>query len=316
MNVTKLTQANGISMFRKGMVISSDRTPIGYRYTGSGPGLIIIHDSLRSSAFYESLGASLTDHNTVYIPDRRGYGDSGPAGAEYTIQKEIEDLQTLMESTGARIVFGHGMGGVYALEAALQLPIEKLVLYEPAISIQHSLPLNWLPAYDQALKENHYAKAMAILMKGLPMDASGKLPQWMLQLYSSLLLAGDKQEDYLELLPGMVWEGNAIKELDSTYERYAGIKADTLLLGGTDSPLFLLAMLPLLAEQIPVVRVKLFPGQSHTAPDIDAPQLVALHTKDFLSNPQTIVRKEIETKIEVYQKPYLLMPSASLVTED
>jgi pimeloyl-ACP methyl ester carboxylesterase len=124
-----------LTQFRVGEVISTDRAIIGYRQIGSGPGLIIIHGGARASHHYLRLAEMLSDSYTVYLPDRRGRGLSGPKGENYSIKREIEDLRVLIQKTNAQMLFGHSAGGFIALEAAVALPIEKLALYEPAVSI-------------------------------------------------------------------------------------------------------------------------------------------------------------------------------------
>ena len=52
------------------------------------------------------LGTLLSDTFTVYIPDRRGRGLSGPIGDNYSIEREDEDLEVLLNKTGAHYVFG------------------------------------------------------------------------------------------------------------------------------------------------------------------------------------------------------------------
>ncbi len=88
-------------------VRSSDSTMIGYRMLGSGPGLVIVHGGMSASQYYLSMAQELADTYTVYIPDRRGRGLSGPAGKDYSIDKECEDLGALLKKTGARFMFGH-----------------------------------------------------------------------------------------------------------------------------------------------------------------------------------------------------------------
>ncbi len=149
---------------------SADGTTIGYRQLGSGPGLVIIHGSLSESRRYLRLAEALADSFTLYIPDRRGRGLSGPAGADYGIAKETEDLNALLRKTGARMVFGHSAGAAIALESALTLPIEKLMLYEPGVSIHGSFPTAWIPAFERAVNSNKSARAMGIFLKGLRLN--------------------------------------------------------------------------------------------------------------------------------------------------
>ncbi len=68
-------------------VVSVDGTMIGYRMIGSGPGLVIVHGGMRASQHYLPLAEALAGTYTVYIPDRRGRGMSGPAGDDYSMTK-------------------------------------------------------------------------------------------------------------------------------------------------------------------------------------------------------------------------------------
>ena len=52
-----------------------------------------------------TLGIALSDEFTLYIPDRRGRGLSGKYGENYSMQKEVEDLDAIIK-TGAHNIFG------------------------------------------------------------------------------------------------------------------------------------------------------------------------------------------------------------------
>ena len=67
-------------------VTSRDGTTIGYRQVGSGPGLILLHGGMQSSRSFTNLAAALSDAFTVYVPDRRGRGLSGPHGENYGLR--------------------------------------------------------------------------------------------------------------------------------------------------------------------------------------------------------------------------------------
>ena len=78
-------------------VTSKDGTTIGYRQMGAGPGIILLHGGASASQSYMRLGTALSDVFTVYIPDRRGRGLSGPFGDSYGIQKEVEDVDAIIK---------------------------------------------------------------------------------------------------------------------------------------------------------------------------------------------------------------------------
>jgi pimeloyl-ACP methyl ester carboxylesterase len=63
--------------------------------------------------------------------DRRGRGDSGPAGPA-SVEREVEDIAALIDVAGGRAsLWGYSSGSALALRAAAtDLPVEKLVLYE------------------------------------------------------------------------------------------------------------------------------------------------------------------------------------------
>ena len=64
-----------------------------------------MHGGALASQHYMKLGGALADEFTVYIPDRRGRGMSGPYGPHYSIQREDEDLGAIVTDTGAQYVF-------------------------------------------------------------------------------------------------------------------------------------------------------------------------------------------------------------------
>src|SRR5258708_30294572 len=87
-------------------VLSEDGTMIGYRQFGRGPGLILVHGGMMASQNFLKLAVALSDGFTVYVPDRRGRGFSGPFGENYGMKKACEDMDALLRKTGANLVFG------------------------------------------------------------------------------------------------------------------------------------------------------------------------------------------------------------------
>ena len=279
-------QVADILKFSTGQVTSTDGTIIGYRQIGQGPGLIIMHGGARASQHYLRLAQALAGTCSVYIPDRRGRGLSGTPGQAYNIEREFEDLSALMQKTSSRMLFGHSAGGFFALEAALKLPIEKLVLYEPPVPISGSLDYRWIPDFESAIAGGNSAVALAIFFKGLRLHWTSRLPVWMLAAFSRLMMRTQDGREMAELLPTIVWEIEEIRRLDQaglTYERYQNIQAETLLLGGSRSPDYLRKVLPVLADVIPQACMLEFPGFGHNAPDQDAPEVVAADIRKFLS---------------------------------
>src|SRR5262245_48937611 len=80
---------------------SKDDTTIAYDQTGSGPPLVLVDGALNSRAFGLNgpLAAILADRFTVVTYDRRGRGDSGDT-RPYAVQREIEDLEAVIDTVG------------------------------------------------------------------------------------------------------------------------------------------------------------------------------------------------------------------------
>ncbi|MFD3728505.1 alpha/beta fold hydrolase [Streptomyces sp. NPDC058671] len=124
-------------------VQSADGTTIAYDRSGEGEPLILIGGSFseRAHPVMAQLAGELAPHFTVYNYDRRGRGDSGDA-AEYTVEKEIEDLAALIaEAGGSAKVFGMSVGGALALKAAAAgLSITQIALYDPPYVVEETGP--------------------------------------------------------------------------------------------------------------------------------------------------------------------------------
>ena len=113
---------------------SADGTRIAYEVTGSGPAVVLVDGALcrREMGPARPLAEQLSGSFTVHAYDRRGRGDSGAGETAYAVDREIEDLATVLEAAGGHAhVFGASSGAALALAAAQRgLPIDRLALYE------------------------------------------------------------------------------------------------------------------------------------------------------------------------------------------
>lgn len=109
---------------------SAHGTTIGYRQAGDGPGVVLVHGAGQSSQNLMTLARGLSDRFTVYVPDRRGRGMSGPCREDPGARKEVEDLGALLDRTQAHNVFGLSVGAPIAIDAARALP--AITRYSPS----------------------------------------------------------------------------------------------------------------------------------------------------------------------------------------
>ena len=121
--------------------LSKDGTAIAYSRAGDGPPLILIDGALchRAAGPNRRLAERLSREFTVVTYDRRGRGESGDT-APYAVEREIEDIEALVEAAGGPVcVYGISSGAALALEAAVRMPaIERLALYEAPFIVDDS----------------------------------------------------------------------------------------------------------------------------------------------------------------------------------
>lgn len=113
-------------------ITSKDGTTIAFDQLGEGPAIILVVGAFNDRTTGIPLARFLERHFTVFNYDRRGRGESGDSGS-YAIEREIEDLDTLIaQAGGSAFVFGYSSGATLALRAAAHgLNISQLALYDP-----------------------------------------------------------------------------------------------------------------------------------------------------------------------------------------
>lgn len=252
-------------------IISNDGTKIGYREIGSGEGLIIVHGTGRNSQNYQKLAQALAHNFTVITYDRRGRGLSGFLTPDHSINKEVEDLVALATSTRATYVFGHSFGGVISLNAAAQCDVKKLAVYEPAISINNSIPDYWLPEFEEAITKNKKVKAMTVFLKAMPPPDISAFPKWAMHflVYLVKFMERNKSEEskMLNLLYTIPPDMRIVKQLEPIVEKYKDITTPTLLMSGTKSQTFFQQSVKFLGQILPTSETKTFEGFDHYSPE-------------------------------------------------
>jgi pimeloyl-ACP methyl ester carboxylesterase len=255
-----------------GSVISQDGTTITYRQLGYGPGVVLLHGIMESSQSHMQLAEALADAFTVYLPDRRGRGISGPFGKDHSIQKDVEDMDALLTKTGAHYIFGVSLGGLTSLQAALTLPaIHKAAIYEPPLIINGSVSNAWLTRYDKEMAQGKVAAALVTSMKGAQMGPPifNVMPRWLLELLTKMMMASEdkkaKGDDvtFRALAPTLHYDGQLVVEMSEKQESFRTMRPEVLLLGGSKSPAYLKLALDALEKVLPQVKRMEFTGLGH-----------------------------------------------------
>jgi pimeloyl-ACP methyl ester carboxylesterase len=266
------------------IVLSRDRTRIAYLSVGTGPSVLVIPGVLSMAADYAAFARALSEHFAVHTMERRGRGESGPQGDDYSIAKECEDVLALQAETGAALLVGHSYGGLVALEVARNnKDFRKIAVYEPGVSIEGSMPTAWMPGYEKKVAEKRNLDALVeFTLADAPLRIQ-KTPRWLMKLFLLVLVSWSRQyRQMLDLLAQNLREWREIARLDSSCEHYREIAGGVLLMygGKSDSKAVTLAM-ERLAAILPHSETKEFPRLDHFGIERTAPREVAKAVSDY-----------------------------------
>ncbi|RPI20144.1 MAG: alpha/beta hydrolase [Actinobacteria bacterium] len=221
---------------------------------------------------------------TVHTMERRGRGGSGPQGDGYSIARECEDVLAVQSETGASLLVGHSYGGLIALEVARNNDsFAKAAVYEPGVSIDGSMPVDWMPGYEKKFADG---KRLDALVQFTLADAPARIrriPPWLMKAMVGLLMIiqpGYRQ--MLDLLLQNAREWEEVARLDSSYENYQEVSASVLLLyGGRSDSKAVDLMVERLPAVIPRCETKEFPELDHFGIERTAPRTVAQVVGDY-----------------------------------
>ena len=253
-------------------VTSRDGTTLSYYQLGHGSGVVLLHGAMETAQSHMQLAEALSDSFTVYLLDRRGHGQSGSYGANYSMQTEVDDVDALLTKTGAHDVFGVSSGGLIALQAALTLPaIRKVAVYEPALIVNDSISTAFLARYDREMAQGKLTAALVTGMKGAQMGPPifNAIPRWLLESLTSMAVKQEEKQPIAGamtmrmLAPTLHYDFQIVSEMANAQERFRALQTETLLLGGSKSPRYLKLALDTLEQILPHAQRIEFPGLNH-----------------------------------------------------
>ena len=256
-------------------VTSADGTRIAFWREGSGPPLLLVHGGVCDHLAWYYVVPLLAQKFTVYTYDRRGRGESGNT-PPYSVEREVEDVAAMLAAIGEPAhLLGHSAGGMLALAAAERTnDLLSLVLYEPAFLIEGARARPGPEVLEQ--------------MKSLL--AAGDRDEVIRMAIRQTVEFSEDQIAAMEVGPG--WEqlrsvAHAIPQDWELWgqplvaERVSTVQTRTLLLMGSESPLWLKAAARAVLAALPCATLGVLEGQEHHA-TITAPQMFAQAVVDFV----------------------------------
>jgi pimeloyl-ACP methyl ester carboxylesterase len=256
--------------------ISRDGTRISYDEVGQGPPLVLVGGAFNTRSFGPNGGLAplLAERFTVINYDRRGRGDSTDT-APYSVEREVEDLEALIEEAGgSACVFGISSGAALALEAAHRgLNIDKLALYEAPFVVDDSrppVPDDYLERLEKLVASDRRSEAIRLFMReGVRVPAvfvamMRFMPAW------SKLKAVAHTVVYDAAIVDDYQKGKPLPA-----ERWASVTMPTLVAVGGKSPDWMRHAMRELADVLPNAKHLTLEGQTHIVkPEALAPALV------------------------------------------
>jgi pimeloyl-ACP methyl ester carboxylesterase len=189
----------------------------------------------------------------------------------------------VLEHTGARSVVGHSSGGFIALAAAVRLPIDKLVLYDAAVSIDGGFPTDWLDAARAAARAGDTARSLAITTGGINTQAAvSKLPLRLRVGLCRAFLRTSIGQTMGNLLATTLEESHQIRVHDGPASSWSGVGADVLLAYGKSGPRYYSTLNDELARALIHARVLPIPRSGHDGLN-RAPRRLVVPLIEFLS---------------------------------
>ncbi|VXC20255.1 alpha/beta fold hydrolase [Aeromicrobium sp. 9AM] len=249
---------------------SPDGTTIAYDQVGAGPPIILVDGAMCycGAGPMDALAERLAEHFTVFTYDRRGRGESTDT-APYAVEREVEDLRTLIDAAG-------GPASVYAISSGVALAlataaagagIPRLALYEPPYLAgleESGRAETYTAQLNELLQAGDRGGAVALFMArvGIPqqvIDGMRGSPGW------------PRME---AIAPTLAYDDKLLAGGRVPHEIAAQITAPVLLLSGSASPESLQQAAAATAVALPNATHRTLEGQTHdVAPDVLAPVL-------------------------------------------
>jgi pimeloyl-ACP methyl ester carboxylesterase len=248
------------------------RPTIAFDKVGEGPPVILVLGAFNTRAVGAPLAAALAAKHTVINYDRRGRGDSGDS-APYAVEREIEDLDTLVQRAGgAASVFGFSSGAALALAAAAHgLAITRLALFD--------LPLTVNPPANPV---DHAAALDALVRAGRRGDAVEYFQHRMVGLPEPVV-AQLRHAPFRPALEAMahtlVYEATILGDGHLPLEQARAVRAPTLAIAAGAAQPFMRETAEALARAVPDGRALVLEGATHDlVPEVLAPPLLRFYS--------------------------------------
>ena len=243
---------------------------------GAGPDLVLLHGWAMHSGIWQCVCEQLAQNFRLHLVDLPGHGLS-PAGKSESLQDMVEMVADILPDNC--IVGGWSLGGLVAIELALQRPIqvEKLVLIATTPCFikregwRCGMDATILKMFTQNLAQNYETTISRFLTLQL---SGGSDSKTMLGSLKKTFFQYS-QPDYTALQVGL-----DILLTSDLRERFSGIKQPVLLLHGENDVITHAMAASWMSQQLPGAKLVMFPNCGH-APFLSFSHQFITHLNDF-----------------------------------
>ena len=234
---------------------SRDGTTLAYDRVGTGPALVFVPGVFNLRDTCAPVAEQLRDSFTCYTYDRRARGDSSNT-RPYAVDREVEDLQALLDVAGGRAaVFGYSSGAVLALHAAAEgLPIDRLFLYEPSFRFEEEGKPGLPPGFAEQLQQMVDEGRAADVVTTFQLQAVGLPPE---------VVAGIRQAPFFPQLEAIaqsvVHDAVITTSLSVPSPAMWAVDVPTVVLRGGRTWPRLVTAADRLAARLPAARLQVLP---------------------------------------------------------
>ena len=253
--------------------IDVDGTKVAFKEQGIGQPVVLLHSSTGSKGQWWAAFAEWTQRYRLIAPDLRGYGDTDPwvGPRALTLADEVEIVAAIIARLNRPVhLIGHSYGGSVALLAALSLgpQVASLVLIEPTpFYLLAQAPDSELhPLVDLAEITDVANEIGEAVAEGFPMAAAHRFIDYWCGDGAWHRMTSERKWRISAQMWKVHQDFQALLTESTERNRFAAIKAPTLVLSGTNSPRPTRSLSRVVAETIPGARHRTIAGAGHMLP--------------------------------------------------
>lgn len=258
---------------------ASDGVELHYEIKGSGKPLMLVAGLASDSAFWLPSVDALSARFSLILPDNRGAGRTAPLDAATSIRAMADDCMALAAHLGLPKVAlaGHSMGGMIVQDCAARHPdaVGRVVLAATspmASKRDNDLFATWSTLFAMLDRPLWFRNLFYWVLSAKFFDERRSVDA-LVQLAASY--------PYQQTPAALASQVKAIAEFDGR-SALSSIRAQTLVLAGTEDLLFPIAEAAAFAKSIPRATFAPIVGAAHSFP-IEAPNEFTQRVLAFLS---------------------------------